>query len=74
MTAAKSMRTSAKDFAYQVGRQARIEGLALHDANVRLAYKLGWTRREQYTDTLLDECERGWNAQDELMNPDDHYE
>ena len=35
-------RTSAKDFAYQVGRQARIERLDLRDANVRLAYKLSW--------------------------------
>jgi len=62
-------RTSAKDFAYQVGRQARIERLDLRDANVRLAYKLSWVRREQFDDTLLDECERGWIAQDELMDP-----
>jgi len=66
-------RTTAQDFAYRVGRQARIERLGLRDTNVRLAYKLGWTRRDQFDDQLLDECERGWNAQDELMNPEARY-
>lgn len=64
-------RSTAKDFAYRVGRQARIEGLALHDANVRLAYKLNWVRREQYDDRLLDECERGWQAQHQLTESRD---
>ena len=69
-----STRTAAKDHAYQVGRLARIEGLSIKDANVRLAYKLGWVRREQFNDELLDECERGWNAEDELRNPEALYE
>ena len=67
-------RTTAQDHAYRVGRQARIEHLELKDANVRLAYKLNWVRREQFDDRLLDECERGWYAQDELMNPEARYE
>ena len=67
-------RTTAQDFAYRVGRQARIEHLALHEANVRLAYRLNWITLHQYNDQLLDECERGWHAQDELMNPEARYE
>ena len=60
----------AQDYAYRIGRQARIDHLTLHDANVRLAYKLNWTRREQYDDALLDACERGWRDMDTIMNPE----
>ena len=67
-------RSTAHDYAYRVGRQARIEHLTIKDANVRLAYKLNWIRRDQFDDALLDECERGWYAEDELRNPEARYE
>ena len=67
-------RTSRQDLAWHIGRQARIEKLELHDANVRLAYTLGWIRREQFENDLLDQCELGWRTQDELMNPEAYAE
>ena len=68
-------RTTAQDFAYKVGRQARIEGLTIEDANVRYAYKMHWVRIDSpEKNALLDECERGWHAQDELMNPVSMYD
>lgn len=52
--------------AWSVGRNARIRGLEIHDANVELARRLGWKTRADFDNDLLDECERGWNHEDSL--------
>jgi hypothetical protein len=65
------IRSAAKDRAYRIGRAARILGLDVKEANVDLAHKLGWSTRADFDNDLLDECERGWHAQDELMETHD---
>jgi len=65
-------RTYAQDRAYQIGRNARQRGFDIKTTNVLLANKLGWTKREQFDDDLLDQCEHGWRVQDELMDPESY--
>jgi len=56
------------DQAWRLGRNARVQGLDIKQANVELARRLGWTSRRPFyvDDDLLDECERGWHHEDEL--------
>jgi hypothetical protein len=62
-------RTAQLHLAYTTGRTARMLGTDLKSANVALARRLGWRSREEFDDALLDECERGWHAEDELLTP-----
>jgi len=59
------------DQAWRTGRNARVQGLDIKQANVRLAQRLGWQTRNDFDDTLLDECERGWQHEDELRSRGD---
>jgi hypothetical protein len=52
--------------AWTTGRNARIRGLDVKQANVECAQQFGWRQRSDFDDRLLDECERGWNAEDLL--------
>jgi hypothetical protein len=54
------------DRAWRVGRNARICGMDIKEANVELARQLRWQGCKEFDDALLDECERGWNAEDLL--------
>jgi hypothetical protein len=60
------MRAEEMARAWKIGRNARIRGLDIKQANVELARQLGWRARNDFDDELLDECERGWQHEDEL--------
>lgn len=61
----QTRRSAEMDQAWLVGRNARIRGLDVKQANIELALKLGWTSAAG-KDALLDECERAWHAEDLL--------
>jgi hypothetical protein len=52
--------------AWKFGRNARIRGLDIKATNVELARQFGWRTAKDFDNALLDECERGWNHEDEL--------
>ncbi len=66
MTRLSQMRSADMDRAWRIGRNARIRGLDVKQANVELARQLGWQTRTDFNDALLDECERAWYTEDLL--------
>lgn len=66
MVRLSDMRSADLDRAWRIGRNARVRGLDVKAANVELARQLGWQKRNEFDDVLLDECERGWHHEDEL--------
>ena len=60
------MRSAELNRAWKIGRNARIRGLDVKAANVELARQFRWEERNDFDNDLLDECERGWYAEDEL--------
>ena len=74
MARSTGARGTALKRAWTIGRGARLRGLDIKAANVRLAHLLGWRNRSDFDDVLLDECERGWRHEDEIMSPVSMYD